>query len=145
MHVAVETALEVPPEPLEAVLNEVDLVLADLKASHSDDHQAWTGRGNERILANFRLLTQFSADRGHPSVIARTPLVPGHTATLENLQGIRTFLRSLPASLPWELLDFNPLARSKYTSLGRTAYPFAHLSHGLPTELLERLRQEFQP
>jgi len=136
--VAVETSLGVPQVWLERTLEEVDLILADLKAADSGDHEHWTGRGNERILGNFRLLAEYSERHGHPAVVARTPLVPGYTATETNLGRIKDFLAPWPW-LPWELLDFNPLARSKYRSLGRTDYPFDHLSSGLPEPERRRL------
>ncbi len=137
--VAVETALEVPRAQLELVLNEVDLILADLKAARPEDHQAWTGRGNERVLGNFKVLADYAAQHGRPRVVARTPLIPGYTATETNLRSLGNFLKPWFPGLTWELLDFNPLARAKYRSLGRTDYPFAHLSTGLPEPELRRL------
>jgi len=139
IHVAVETALEVPLSSLEMVMGEVDLVLADLKVADCEDHRKWTGRGNQRILGNFRVLADSWAQRGHPLVTVRTPLIPGHTATEENLLSLRSFLNPWLPGLPWELLDFNPLARSKYRALGRTDYRFEHLSAALPAEERHRL------
>lgn len=138
IHVAVETSLEVPQASLEIVLEEVDLILADLKVADPADHEAWTGRKNQLILANFRLLADSSKRHGHPEVVARTPLIPGHTATETNLKKIREFLAPWPG-LPWELLDFNPLARSKYRALGRSDYAFEHLSSGLLEQERRRL------
>jgi pyruvate formate lyase activating enzyme len=140
VHVAVETALEVPQTWLEMVLDEVDLVLADVKAADSGDHQRWTGRGNERVLGSFKLLADYARQHGHPAVVARTPLVPGHTATEANLRAIGGFLAPWRPAVAWELLDFNPLARSKYAALGRTDYAFDTLTKGLPAGELERLR-----
>jgi len=155
VHVAVETALEVPQAWLEMVLDEVDLVLADVKAADSGDHQRWTGRGNERVLSNFKLLADYAFEHGRPAVVARTPLIPGHTATEANIRAIGEFLAPWRPALAWELLDFNPLARSKYAALGRTDYTFDTLSKGLPADELHRLRlaaglpsslpQEFSP
>ena len=133
IHVAVETSLEVPLERLQRVLDEVDLVLADLKVADPADHKKWTGRGNERILGNFQALAKYSAKHGHPQIVVRTPLVPGHTATKANLTKLREFLAPWwPVS--WELLDFNALAKAKYRALGRSDYPFDHLSTGLTHE-----------
>ncbi len=137
--VAVETSLEVPQEVLEKVLPEVDLILADLKLADSEEHLRWTGRGNQRVLANFRFLADRVQAVGRPSLVVRTPLIPDHTATEANLAGLRAFLASWSPPWPWELLDFNPLARSKYAGLGRTDYRFGHLSHGLSAPERERL------
>jgi len=139
IHVAVESSLEVPRASLERVLPELDLVLADLKVGNREDHARWTGRGNQRILENFRFVADFSRERGQPGLIVRTPLIPGHTATEANLRVLHDFLAAWSPRWPWELLDFNPLARSKYAALGRTDYRFEHLSQGLSTEERERL------
>jgi pyruvate formate lyase activating enzyme len=138
IHVAVETSLDVPQAWLALVLPEVDLVLADLKMADSADHFRGTGRGNERILANFRFAAEAFA-AGRPRVIARTPLIPGYTATEANLEALRAFLAPWRPLVTWELLDFNPLARSKYHALGRSDYPFQQFSTGLPQDVLRRL------
>jgi len=130
--VAVETALHVPPAALEKLLGEVDLVLADLKVWKATDHEAWTGVRNELILQNFQRLVQ-AAQAGQVKLGARTPLIPGHTDTPANLQAIRAFLKSITpvaeaTTVAWDLLNFNPLAKAKYTALGRDDYHFDHLS-----------------
>ncbi len=141
--VAVETSLEVPLAVLETVLPEVDLLLADLKIWDSEDHQRGTGHGNQRILANFRFLADTASTRPKAAVVVRTPLVPGYTSTDSNLKAIRRFLDGWSPLPSWELLDFNPLARSKYQALGRTDYAFDAISKGLPAEEFQRLCKEF--
>ena len=136
IHVAVETSLYVPAAFVRKVLGEVDLIHADLKAWNPDDHKAWTGRSNTRILANFRLVAD-AAQQGGPTLIVRTPLVPEHTASEANLGQLREFLSGWSPAPAWELMDFNALARSKYQGMGRNNYPFEHLSTGLGAEQLQ--------
>jgi pyruvate formate lyase activating enzyme len=50
----------------------------------------------------------------------RTPLIPGCTATAENLQGIGIFIKENlgPSVSRWELCTFNNLCIHKYEGLG---------------------------
>jgi pyruvate formate lyase activating enzyme len=91
------------------------------------------------VLSNFTLLADYARDHGRPAVVARTPLVPVHTATEANIRAIGKFLAPWRPAVAWELLDFNPMARSKYAALGRTDYAFDTLTKGLPADELERL------
>ena len=47
----------------------------------------------------------------------RTPLIPGYTATEENIRSIARYLHATAPHVPYELLNFNPLCRSKYAAL----------------------------
>lgn len=47
-------------------------------------------------------------------VIIRTPLIPQITATIQNLQSISQFLSHINPEVYYELLNYNPLASSKY-------------------------------
>ena len=58
IHTAIETALFVPWEYLEAVLPYVDLIFADLKLADSGKHKQYTGQGNEGILENLQKLVK---------------------------------------------------------------------------------------
>ena len=80
-------------------------------------HRAVLGVDNAPILRNFELLCDSGAD-----VLVRTPLIPGYTADAENLHAIACYLAARAPGVCYELLNFNPLCRSKYQSLSR-AYP----------------------
>jgi pyruvate formate lyase activating enzyme len=122
IHTAVETSLFVSREVIEKALGVIDLFLADLKILDPDLHERATGKRNEIILENFRFLAQQTKGTGR--LIARTPLVPGYTATQENLDAIGTFIASIDPGIPWEMLNFNPLASAKYMKLGKSDYEF---------------------
>ncbi len=81
----------------------LDLVYFDLKLIDPAAHLEFTGKGNELILANFSALAAQIGER----LIPRVPLVPGITATAENLEGIARFLLKFSVA-PCELLPYNP-------------------------------------
>ena len=80
----------------------------------SDKHREYTGVPNDRILANAERL-------GNQSVplIVRTPIIPGVNDTPDEVAAIAEFVSRLPNLLHYDLLPFHPLAKSKYTSLGK--------------------------
>jgi pyruvate formate lyase activating enzyme len=121
----VRTALDTcglcPASALEAILPHTDLVLFDLKEIDGPRHRAFTGAGNRRILDNLLLVRDFiAARRPAASLWIRTPLIPGATATPENLTGIGRFLAEHMDGVVerWELCAFNNLCRDKYRRLG---------------------------
>ncbi len=102
-------------------LNEADVLLFDLKIMDRESHIAFTGQPNEPILQNM-LLARRLRETGEAGVRLwiRTPLIPGATATRENLNGIGRFIaRHLDGMLErWELCAFNNLCREQYRRLG---------------------------
>jgi glycyl-radical enzyme activating protein len=114
---AVETSLFASRRSLEQILPVTDHFLADIKVLDRERHCRFTGGSNEPILQNFEFLLKRHAD-----VLARTPLIPGCTATEENVRAIARYLVSLDPDIPYELLNFNPLCRSKYAAMDRD-YP----------------------
>ena len=131
LHVALDTCGAVAWERFERVLPWVDLVLLDLKLIDAERHRAATGVSNELVLENAKRLAQ----RGLPLWI-RTPVIPGHTADLENIRAIGRFIREeLPTVERWDLLA--------YTNLGRPKYRRLDLPYALAEEpLLSRSRME---
>jgi pyruvate formate lyase activating enzyme len=113
LHVALDTCGAVSWERYEQVLPWVNLVLLDLKIMDDVGHQAATGVRNEIILANARQM----AARGMPMWI-RTPVIPGYTDGLANIQAIGAFIRDeLPTVERWDLLAYTNLGRPKYHRL----------------------------
>lgn len=52
-------------------------------------------------------------------MIIRTPLIPQITATDENIEAIVRYLVELDPNVNYELLNYNPLASSKYELIGK--------------------------
>ena len=75
---------------LNALMENTDLVMLDLKHIDPEKHRSLTGHTNENILAFARYLNEI----GKPMWI-RHVLVPGVTDDEENLHGIRAFLDTL--------------------------------------------------
>lgn len=109
---AIETCLLVKQDVLSRFLGLVDHFIVDIKYFDGAEHRRVLGESNELILANYRYLVGKSAD-----VLVRTPLIPGYTATEANIRAIARFVRLTDANARYELLNFNPLCRSKYAAL----------------------------
>lgn len=115
---ALDTCGQAQTEALRAVAAAADLILYDLKAIDSELHRRHTGLDNHRILENLRDLA--AGRRPGQRLWIRTPLIPGATASAENLAGLGRFLAGeLNGAVErWELLAFNNLCREQYARLG---------------------------
>jgi pyruvate formate lyase activating enzyme len=124
LHTALETCGEYPWHFLELLLPVTDLIIMDIKLMSGERHREATGRTNDRILSNARLLAQ----TGKP-MIMRTPIVPGVNDSEEDVRQVASFVRELCElrktngtadihPIVYELLAFHRLASDKYTSLG---------------------------
>lgn len=114
---AIETTLFAPCHVVEAMLPVVNHFLIDIKYLDTEEHRRVVGVDNRMILENYRFLVEQGAD-----VLVRTPLIPGYNATEANIRAIARFVRSVDPHAKYELLNFNPLCRSKYAALERE-YP----------------------
>jgi pyruvate formate lyase activating enzyme len=94
----------------------VDQVYFDLKLMDPGAHLRYCGKRNDCILENFRQLQRRSLGGGTP-ILPRVPLVPGITATAENLGAIARFLRENKVAHV-ALLPYNPLWVDKAQKLG---------------------------
>ena len=112
VNTALETSLYVRPEVLEKFLPVVDHFLIDIKYKNGDTHREVIGADNALILSNYAFLVKAGAD-----VLVRTPLIPGFTATEDNIRGIARHILAQDRDARYELLNFNPLCRSKYTAM----------------------------
>lgn len=109
---AIETCLLAPRKAIEAMLPVVDHFIIDIKIMDAHKHKEILGADNRQILDNYELLVQSGAD-----VLVRTPLIPGYTADEENIRAIARYIKGVNPEAKYELLNFNPLCRSKYAAL----------------------------
>jgi len=100
------------------ILPYIDVVYFDIKFADSELHRKYTGESNGKILENFRRLR----NSGEVSLQPRIPIIPGVTATKENLTSIVGFLCDAGAESV-SLLPFNPMGVDMYSSLGRDTPP----------------------
>ena len=105
-----------------------------MKIFDADRHKAFTGVTNERILDNLLYAAEYVRSADHPMEIwIRTPLIPGATASVENITAIGTFLRDNLSDVltRWELCAFNGVCVSKYDKLGTK---WVYDGHGAMTQ-----------
>jgi pyruvate formate lyase activating enzyme len=122
IHTALDTCGMCSESAIAEMSAEADLVLYDIKEIDSERHRAFTGRNNERILANLQNLACRMRSEGRPHALwIRTPLIPAATATDENVRGIGRFIAEHLGDVVsrWELCAFNNLGADKYRRLGR--------------------------
>ena len=114
---AIETCGEFAyPQFAQWILPHVDPILFDVKLADDEAHVRYTGRSNQRIWANLARLLALVPERVQP----RIPLIPGVTATRENLAALAARLAELGAR-SLTLLPYNPLGVTMAESLGRPA------------------------
>ncbi len=96
----------------------IDLVYYDIKVADTEAHKQYVGRPNQKILDNFCRLLMEKVVEVHP----RIPLIPGITATRENLSAIVHFLCQTEAESV-SLVPYNPMGIEMAVSLGRPRPP----------------------
>jgi len=113
IHTAVETSLAAPRAAVAALMPYTDLFLVDQKIADPKEHHRILGVELGPIRNNLEFLLRENTD-----VLVRIPLIPGFTATEENLRNLGDYLASLEREVPVELMNFNPLAENKYRVMG---------------------------
>jgi len=120
LHTALDTCGMCVRDALDELLPYSDLVLFDLKEIDPRKHQELTGSTNINILNNLLFVRDRVNSHGRPRELwIRTPIIPGATATKENIRGIGKFISTNLDGLVdrWELCAFNNLCRDKYLRL----------------------------
>lgn len=111
IHTAIETSLYADEKIIKRVADIVDEIYCDFKVYSDKDHIRYTGRSNNIIKKNISyLLTSHNKEK----VTIRTPLIPQFTAKEENIKDIAGYISKLYIEVKYELLNYNPLASSKY-------------------------------
>lgn len=131
IHTALDTAGDVGWCRFEEVLPYIDLVLYDIKVADNDLHCQLTGRNNDLILMNARLL-----DNKKIPMHMRLVIVPGLNDSPEELRARMEFIVELPSVEQVDLLPYHRYGEGKYDRLGLD-YPLA----GLPEYEEEQLAE----
>lgn len=129
---AIETSMCCASDVWDKFIPLVDQFIVDLKCFDDKKHQEYTGASNQRILDNFRLLALKKK-----RILVRIPLIPGMTATEDNISAIARFVVKVRSDIPIELINYNPLAINKYSLLGvdycvdaeTTSFSSAEMTH----------------
>lgn len=134
VHVCVESSMMADERVVREANRWVDHWFVDIKLMDDAAHRRWTGASNAQILENFAVLA-----RGARALTVRVPLIPGITATEDNLRAIARHVRHANPALEIELLNYNPLAPGKYEMLGRSYFDDG--LRALPKEELAALKR----
>jgi pyruvate formate lyase activating enzyme len=104
------------------VLPYLDLIFYDLKIFDAWKHAEHTGKANGVILANFADLIGTVPEKIKP----RLPLIPGITATIDNLRAIARYLKS-HGCIECAILPYNSGGMEKRILLGEITLTHAYL------------------
>lgn len=113
VHVALDTNGFLGSRLSDADLEQIDLVMLDLKSWDDKTHLRVTGQHSRAVFDFARRLNE----RRRPMWV-RFVLVPGHTDAPENVEGLANFCGTLPNIERVEVLPFHQLGRFKWHELG---------------------------
>lgn len=109
-------------EAIDKVYPFVDTFLYDIKFINEEIHRKHTGVSNKIILENLKFIADKIRRQKDSKLWIRTPLIPGATATEENIEEIGQFIRGelLDITERWELCTFNYVCKDKYVKMGQS-------------------------
>ncbi len=113
IHIAIETAGNVPWETFNKLIPKTDLFFFDVKHIDADQHRFWTGVSNQKILDNLERLSKNAKD-----IIIRIPVIPGVNNDEDVLKRIFEYVKEMDLK-NIELLPYHRLGLTKYSGLGR--------------------------
>ena len=135
VHVALDTCGYCSEKVLRELLEHVDMVLYDLKQMDPEKHEEFTGVPLDRVLSNAQII----AESGKP-VWIRTPIIPDHTDSEENIRSISRFIATKMQNVErYDLLAFNRMCTDKY-NLFDLEYPLKDADL-VTEETMERLAE----
>jgi pyruvate formate lyase activating enzyme len=137
VHTTIDTSGFLGTHASEVLLDDVDLVLLDVKSGLPETYRRTTGRDLQPTLDFSRRL----ADRGTAMWI-RFVLVPGLTDAYDNVEAVADHVATLATVQRVEVLPFHQMGRDKWESLGMR-YELEDTSPPSP-ELVERVRGQFR-
>ena len=108
LHTVVETSGYAMWGAIRPLVPLVDLWLFDYKETNRQLHEKFVGKPNELILSNLKQLYEAGA-----KIQLRCPMIPGHNARREHLDGIVALAKSMPRIESVELLPYYDLWRAK--------------------------------
>lgn len=120
-HRTVDTTLYASKEVVEAVADNCELLLVDLKLMDSEKHRRYTGVPNELILQNIRLIAGLGKN-----FLIRIPLIEGINADEENIEATARFLSPLTSylsPLTIHLLPYHDVGKDKHRRMWSTYNP----------------------
>ena len=113
IHCAIETSGFTSDEYFAQLIEEMDLIMMDVKHMDPAAHKRWTGVDNAPILRHLDML--IASDT--PFII-RVPLMPGINDGRENLEKLAERIAGAKALVRVELLPYHQTAGAKYSMAG---------------------------
>lgn len=113
MHRVIETSGYCESRWFAQILDELDLVIMDIKMVNEQKHKYYTGVSNQVILQNLELLKQ----SGKPFWI-RIPVIPGVNDSKEDFYAAAALLKDAKNLEKVELLPYHKTAGAKYHMVG---------------------------
>ncbi len=115
INTCIETSGFADEAALNQVLPAVNYVLYDLKHLNPAKHRQYTGKTNDVILKNARVVAGSEVQ-----FLFRMPLIPGINDDLQNVQETALYLKSLGSQAQRiELMPYHRLGESKYAALDK--------------------------
>ncbi|MHB8104188.1 MAG: glycyl-radical enzyme activating protein [Dehalococcoidales bacterium] len=137
IHTCVETSGYAAEFAFKQVLPLTDYIFFDLKIINPERHRRYTGKSNELIHSNARLVAESGVE-----TIYRMPLVPGINDDEQNIKDTVDFLKGLVNNARIEVMPYHKLGKGKYESLGKK-----YLLPDVPIpeqEYLESIKKAFE-
>lgn len=137
IHTAMDTSGYLGAHCTDAMLDDLDLVLLDVKSGDEETYKRVTGRELAPTLDFGRRL----AARG-TEIWIRFVLVPGLTDAVENVEKVAEHVAGLSSVTRVEVLPFHQMGRDKWDALGMR-YELDETPAPSP-ELVARVREQFR-
>ncbi|QTE28317.1 pyruvate formate-lyase-activating protein [Pengzhenrongella sicca] len=137
IHTAIDTSGYLGAHCTDEMLENIDLVLLDVKSGDEETYKRVTGRELQPTLDFGRRLAAHGIE-----IWIRFVLVPGLTDAVENVDAVADFVASLPTVSRVEVLPFHQMGRDKWASLG-LKYELDETPPPTP-ELVARVRGQFE-
>jgi pyruvate formate lyase activating enzyme len=137
VHTTLDTSGFLGAAATDAMLDDLDLVLLDVKSGLPDTYRAVTGRELAPTLAFGRRLAAHGT-----AIWVRFVLVPGLTDAEENVEAVARYVATLPTVERVEVLPFHQMGRDKWAELGMR---YELDDTPAPSfELVDRVRDQFR-
>ena len=138
IHTAIDTSGFLGVNASDALLDDLDLVLLDIKSGISEVYRKATGRELQPTLDFARRLSE----RGTEEVWIRFVLVPGLTDAVENVEAVAGIVEQISVVTRVEVLPFHQMGRDKWVTLD---LPYELAETSPPSkELTDRVREQFR-
>ncbi|MGP7961052.1 pyruvate formate-lyase-activating protein [Sanguibacter sp. A247] len=137
IHTAIDTSGYLGAACTDAMLDDIDLVLLDVKSGDPETYKKVTGRALEPTLAFGRRLAASGTE-----IWLRFVLVPGLTDDFENVEKVADYAATLSTVSRVEVLPFHQMGKDKWDSLGM---PYELGDTAPPSNAeVDRVREQFR-